>query len=48
MVTTERMHGFSQAEDWQDVHVRGGAGSKAKRGQEHRAEEIDLASTEGP
>lgn len=48
MVAAERMHGFSQAEDRRGVHVRGGAGSKAKRGQEHRAEEIYLACLEGP
>lgn len=31
MVTTERIHGFSQAEEWQDIHIGGRAGSKSKK-----------------
>lgn len=31
MVTTERINGLSQAEERQGIHIRGRAGSKAKK-----------------
>lgn len=42
MVTIKRI----VTENWQGVHIRGIASSKAKRGQEHRVDEMYLAYIE--